>query len=123
MPLARSILSQHKLIMIKQLFLLVLMTTSSLIASAAELHINPKTGNDQNTGSPSQPLKTIGEAANRINANTVKEATAVILSEGVYALTGTALFTNNQFSEENRLTIRAERLPDDANWSPQRMPI
>src|SRR5258708_7616329 len=100
-----------------------MMTISSLIASAEELHINAKTGNDKNTGSQSQPLITIAEAANRINANTAKEATAIILSEGVYALTGTVLFNNNKFSAENRLTIRAELLPDDANWSPQRMPI
>jgi hypothetical protein len=100
-----------------------LMTISSLVASAEELYINAKTGNDKNTGSQSQPLKTIGEAANRINANSTKEPTAVILSEGVYALTDTVLLNNNKFSAENRLTIRAEVLPDDANWNPQRMPI
>jgi hypothetical protein len=99
------------------------MTISSLVASAEELYINAKTGNDKNTGSQSQPLKTIGEAANRINANSTKEPTAVILSEGVYALTDTVLLNNNKFSAENRLTIRAEVLPDDANWNPQRMPI
>src|SRR6185369_15339876 len=64
-----------------------------------------------------------GEAADRINANTAKEATTIILSEGIYALTETVIFTNNNFSLENRLKIRAELLPDDANWSPQRMPI
>jgi hypothetical protein len=100
-----------------------IMAISSLIASAEELHINAKTGNDNNTGSQSRPLKTIGAAANRINANTAKEATAIILSEGVYALTETVLFNNNRFSSENRLTIRAEVLPDDARWNPQRMPI
>jgi len=117
------ILFQQKLIMVKQLFFLLMMTISSLIASAEELYINAKTGNDKNTGSQSQPLKTIGEAANRIDANTTKEATTIILSEGVYALTETVLFNNNKFSVENRLTIRAEVLPDDANWNPQRMPI
>jgi hypothetical protein len=100
-----------------------LMTISSLIASAEEFYINAKTGNDKNPASQSRPLKTIGEAANRINASTAKEATAIILSEGVYALTDTVLINNNKFSAENRLTIRAEVLPDDANWNPQRMPI
>jgi len=100
-----------------------MMMISSLMASAEELYVNAKTGNDRNTGSQSRPLKTIGEAANRINANTAKEATAIILSEGVYALTETVLFNNNKFSMKNRLTIRAELLPDDSNWNPQRMPI
>ena len=109
--------------MIKQLNLLLIFIASSLIASTRELYINGKTGNDKNPGSQSQPLKTIGEAANRINANTTTEATTIILAEGVYALTETAPFRNDKFSVENRLTIRAEILPDDANWSPQRMPI
>ena len=109
--------------MVKQLFLLLMMTISSLFTSAEVLYVNAKTGNDKNTGSQSQPLKTLGEAANRINANTEKKATTIILSEGVYALTETVLFNNNKFSAENRLTIRAEILPNEANWNPQRMPV
>jgi hypothetical protein len=106
------------------LTLVVLTTTvSCLIAPAEEFYINAKTGNDKNTGSQSQPLKTIGEAAKRINGNTAKEATTIILSEGVYPLTETVFFNNNKFSVEGRLRIRAEVLPDDANWNPQRMPI
>src|SRR4051812_40184265 len=109
--------------MVKQLFLLLMITISSLIASAEELYINAKKGNDKNTGSQSQPLKTIAEASKRINNDTAKEATAIILSQGVYALTETVLFNNNKFSKENRLTIRAEVLPGDTNWNPQCMPI
>jgi hypothetical protein len=108
---------------LNQITVALMMTLSSLVASAEELYINPKTGNDKNTGSQSQPLKTIGAAANRINASIAKGAMTIILSEGLYALTETALFNNNRFSAENRLTIRAEVLPDEANWSPQRMPI
>ena len=52
-----------------------------------------------------------------------KRTTTIILSAGVYPLTETVLFNNNKFSAENRLTIRAEILPDDPNWNPQRMPI
>jgi hypothetical protein len=104
---------------------LILLTMAILSASASAntLYISAKAGDDKNTGSSSQPLKTLGEAADRINASTVNEATEVILSEGVYALTATALINNNKFSKHNRLTIRAEVLPDDPNWHPQRMPI
>jgi hypothetical protein len=109
--------------MYKQLFLLLTIAISSLAASAEELYIDAKKGNDKNNGSSSQPLKTIAEAAKRINANTTKEAATIILSEGIYALTETVLFNNNNFSAENRLTIRAAVLPDDPDWNPQRMPI
>ena len=81
------------------------------------------TGNDANPGNKLQPLKTIAEAARRINVSAVKATTTIILSAGVYPLTETVLFNNNKFSTDNRLIIRAEILPDDPNWNPQRMPI
>jgi hypothetical protein len=107
----------------KKSFFLLMSAITSLIISAEEYHINAKTGNDANPGNKLQPLKTIAEAARRINANTAKAATTIILEEGVYPLTETVLFNNNKFTAEDRLTIRAEILPGDANWNPQRMPI
>jgi len=101
----------------------MLMIMSSLAASAEGLHINAKTGNDANPGTQIQPLKTLGEAARRINASYKKEAATVLVAEGVYQLTETVLFNNNKFTSENRLVIRAEVMPDDAGWTPQQMPI
>ena len=109
--------------MIKQFCLLLIVQVLSLIASAKEIYIDGKKGDDKNIGSRSQPLKTIAEAARRINADVSKEGATIILSEGVYALTETVPFNNDKFSAQNRLTIRADVLPDDADWSPQRMPI
>src|SRR5690348_15875193 len=104
-------------------FLLFMILLSSLHLLSQEIYVNAKAGNDKNTGSHSQPLKTISEAAKRINSGTTKGTATIILSEGVYPLTETVLFNNNKFSEKNRLTIRAEILPDDTAWNPQRMPI
>lgn len=109
--------------MTKKSFFLLLFAITSLIASAEEFYINAKTGNDANPGNKLQPLKTMAEAARRINVNTAKTATTVILQEGVYPLTETVLFNNNKFTADNRLLIRAEILPDDPNWNPQQMPI
>src|SRR4051812_14688390 len=109
--------------MIKQLNLLLILIASSLIASTREIYIDSKKGDDKNPGSQLQPLKTIGEAAKRINGDNTAEETTIFLEEGVYLLTETANFRSDRFSEKNRLTIRAEVLPDDADWNPQRMPI
>lgn len=109
--------------MVKKSFVWLLMVISTLIASAQELHIDVKSGNDANAGSKLQPLKSIGEAARRINRNTEKEATTLFIAEGVYPLTETVLINNNKFTEAHRLTIRAEILPGDSNWNPQHMPI
>ena len=106
-----------------KIFFFLLSAMSFLMASAEEIYVNSKTGNDVNIGTKHQPLKTITEAAKRINGNNKKEAATIILSDGVYPLTETVLFNNDKFSVANRLTIRADVLPDDANWNPQRMPI
>ncbi|WP_294205913.1 hypothetical protein [uncultured Chryseobacterium sp.] len=90
---------------------------------AEQLYVNPRTGNDVNSGMKTQPLKTLSEAARRVNLNTAKEGTTIILSEGTYLLTSTVLFTNDKYSVTNRLVIRAEVMPDDAGWTPQNMPV
>lgn len=109
--------------MVKRLSFLLLFAITSLVASAEEFYINARTGNDANPGNKLQPLKTIAEAARRINVNSTKAAATIILEEGVYPLTETVLFNNTKFTAEDRLIIRAEILPDDPNWNPQRMPI
>jgi len=90
---------------------------------AEQLYVNPRTGNDTNSGMKTQPLKTLSEAARRVNLNTAKEGTTIILSEGTYLLTSTVLFTNDKYSVTNRLVIRAEVMPDDVGWTPKNMPI
>jgi hypothetical protein len=110
-------------VMAKKVFFFLLVAITSLMASAEEFYVNATSGNDANAGNKLQPLKTIAEAARRVNTNTVKTTTTIILAAGVYPLTETVLFNNNKFSADNRLIIRAEILPDDPNWNPQRMPI
>ena len=109
--------------MFKRSIFLLLMTMSSIVTLAEELHVNAKTGNDANRGSLSQPLKTLAEAARRVNTSYKKEAATILLAEGVYPLTETVLFNNNKFSATDRLIIKAEVMPDDPNWTPQRMPM
>lgn len=89
------------------------------------LYINPKTGNDQNSGQKDHPLKSLKEAASRINTSEGSDPLTVFLAEGIYALDTTVRFDpiNRQFTKENRLLIRAEILPDDDNWDPGKMPV
>ncbi len=107
----------------RKLFFALLFILSSLLVSAEEYYVSARTGNDANPGNKMQPLKTLAEAARRINTNTAKGSATIIVAEGVYALTETVLFNNNKFTAADRLIIRAEVLPGDANWNPQQMPI
>ncbi|MBS1661842.1 MAG: hypothetical protein JST68_12420 [Bacteroidetes bacterium] len=109
--------------MVKQLCLFLSMVFAGLMASAGEWHVNSFTGNDANPGTKAMPLKTLREAAFRVNFSSMKGGDTILLSDGVHLLTETVLFNNNRFSQEGRLTIRAEVMPDEPGWSPQRMPI
>ncbi|STC97410.1 DUF1565 domain-containing protein [Elizabethkingia anophelis] len=53
----------------------LLFVTSILLVQAEQLYVNSKTGNDSNSGTKVQPLKTIMEAAKRVNSNKRLEAT------------------------------------------------
>ena len=87
------------------------------------IYVSPR-GSDTNNGSKESPLLTLTEAGKRVNESTGSGAVTVILSEGVYAMAQQATFkpANRQFTKTERLTIRAEVLPDDAEWHPGRMP-
>ena len=109
--------------MIKYTFNLLLFIMSVLVAQAEQLYVNPQTGNDTNSGIKTRPLKTIIEAAKRVNLNKAQGATTIFLSAGVHLLTETVVFTNNKYTFKNRLVICADVMPDDAGWTPQKMPV
>jgi hypothetical protein len=88
------------------------------------LYVNPATGNDANAGGGQAPLRTVAEAARRINSSTGSGAMTIVLAEGIHAIGETTLLspTKRSFSREARLTVRAEVLPDDPGWHIGRMP-
>jgi hypothetical protein len=97
---------------------------AGFIQNKWEIYVN-EYGNDLNPGTKEEPLKTLNEAAERINNANGKGAVNVFLTEGIYGIDATATFhpVNRRFTSEERLTIRAEVLPDDEGWNPGRMPV
>jgi hypothetical protein len=107
--------------------------TGSLLAQQSDakattardtIYLNPATGADTNSGAKDSPLKTIAEAARRVSQSEGSGPMTVILSEGVYSIGETATFkpARHKFTKADRLTIRAEVLPDDPDWHTGRMP-
>ncbi|GAB3170634.1 hypothetical protein GCM10027291_22550 [Telluribacter humicola] len=95
------------------------------VPQGGNIYLNSETGNDLSTGTKDQPLKTLWEAARKINEANGRGAITLYLSEGIYGLDATITFhpVNWFFTQKDRLTIRAEILPDDAEWNPARMPV
>jgi hypothetical protein len=90
-----------------------------------KIYVNANIGKNNNDGTQASPLQTLNEAAKRINSAKGKGAITIYLSKAIYGMAETADFNpvNWEFTKENRLTIRAEVLPDDADWNPAEMPV
>jgi hypothetical protein len=94
-------------------------------AQKSDIYIHAASGNDGYPGTREQPLRTLNEAADRVNRANGKGAVTIYLTEGIYGLDATVTFypANWHFTKEERLTIRAEFLPDDGDWDPGKMPV
>jgi hypothetical protein len=93
-------------------------------ATGSTIHLHPASGADTNSGAEGSPLRTLAEAARRVNESAGTGPTTIVLSEGIYAVGETTLLKPERrtFSRVSRLTIRAEVLPDDPEWHIGRMP-
>jgi len=86
-------------------------------------YVNPATGSDANSGTKDKPFRTLPAAADRVNELKGDGAVTVILSPGTYAMDRQASFkASRKYTKADRLTIRAEVLPDDPKWDTGRMP-
>ncbi len=105
--------------------LLIFLFDLAMTAQITDIFINANIGNDQYSGSKDQPLKSLYEAAKRVNQANGSGSINIYLSEGIYGLDATVTFhpANWHFTKEERLTIRAAVLPDDTEWDPGKMPV
>jgi hypothetical protein len=98
--------------------------TRAQATAGSEVYVNPAAGADTNSGTKGSPLRTLAEAARRVNQSAGTGPVTIFLSEGIYAVGETTLLKpeRRSFSQTARLTIRAEVLPDDPEWHTGRMP-
>ena len=111
----------------KKIFLFIVFFSSTLITIAqnvTEIYINPATGNDSNAGDTLNPLKTLSAAIKIANNDKETGPLTIILSPGIYSLDQTLTLkpVYREFTRTNRLTIRAQILPDDPDWNTSSMP-
>ncbi len=105
--------------------LLITAQTTAFSQNKKELYVSAASGDNQNSGTKENPLRTLYEAADRVNKANGKGALTIYIEEGIYGLDATVTFhpVNWHFTEEERLTIRAATLPDDVDWDHGKMPV
>lgn len=86
-------------------FSLLFFLMNLFCVKAEQLYVNPLTGNDINAGTNTQPLKSLSEAARRVNLNKDQGETTIILSEGTHLITETVIFNNDKYTFTNRLVV------------------
>jgi hypothetical protein len=98
--------------------------SKAMVAEGNTIYLHPARGADANSGAKDNPLRTLAEAARRVNQSNGPGAMTIVLSEGIYAVGETTLLKpeRRSFSKTERLTIRAEVLPDDPEWNTGSMP-
>jgi hypothetical protein len=96
----------------------------AMAAEGNTIYLHPAKGEDANSGTKDSPLRTLAEAARRVNRSDGSGAMTIVLSEGIYSVGETTLLKpeRRSFSKTERLTIRAEVLPDDPEWNTGSMP-
>jgi hypothetical protein len=93
------------------------------LAHGETFYVNPKNGADTNPGTMDKPFKSLPGAADRVNKLKGEGAVTIILSPGAYAIDRqVSLKANRRYTKADRLTVRAEILPDDPKWDTGRMP-
>lgn len=91
---------------------------------AETIHVNVFTGNDGNSGSPENPIRSLSRASELINGQKTLRYTRVVMSQGLHAVSRPALFKSSApYSEKAPLIIEAEFMPDDPRWDPVKMPV
>jgi len=108
-----------------ELFIAVsVITTLSVNVLAETIYVDARNGNDDNTGTKDNPVRTIGRAAEMVNSSTEPGPTTIKIAPGIYNLSESVEFNSvRPYTEKERLVIEAVVLPDDPQWKPALMPI
>ena len=94
------------------------------MATAEVLYVDGRNGQDSQTGTQAQPLRTLAQAARRIDESNEPGPTTVKVAPGLYCLDQAVLIENRRaYTGQDRLTVEATVVPDDPNWSPSLMPV
>ena len=92
--------------------------------SSQTIHVNQKVGSDLSKGSEKQPFKTLEHAVDHMNSLTGSGNLTIVVHPGFYTLSDKlAINPVRIMTDTTSFTLTAAIMPDDKEWSPQKMPV
>ncbi len=107
----------------KIIFVLIYALYSHYTCISQSLYVDPIDGNDIHIGSLEKPLRSIEKAINTANSWTGIGEIQIVLYPGLYTLTDKVIINPVRVMNDTiRFEMKALFLPDDTDWSPEKMP-
>ena len=107
-----------------KLLTIAILLILSVRLSAQTLYVDQSKGNDTAPGTPDAPLATLGQAVVKANKFSGNEPIVIRIAPGLYTITHPLII----LPEINRpsiagFTFEAVVMPDDTDWTPEKMPV
>jgi hypothetical protein len=93
-----------------------------LTVNTQEVYVDCNTGNDKNPGTKEAPVFSIQKAAEIIR-NRDNNICTIKINPGIYVLDSHISVATEKEMNGRRIVMEASILPDDASWTPEKMPV
>lgn len=115
---------KHLMTNIISFIICLFFATLTQTLSAQELYVDPINGQDTQTGSAEEPLASLAAAVYRANNYTGTGSIRIRLFPGLYTLDNKIPINPLRVMSDTAVySIEAVTMPDDQEWSPDKMPI
>lgn len=104
-------------------FIAILFICSAGSVQAQSLYVDPLKGNDKAKGTLAEPLASLDKAVSLAKDFAGNNNIDIKLAPGLYVVAQSLKIESGTKDHPGRFTIEAAVMPDDANWTPAKMPV
>jgi hypothetical protein len=106
----------------KTLFIILLVFICHLTVHTQAVYVDSNTGDDKNPGTKEAPVYSIRKAAEIIRSRD-NDIYTMKINPGIYVLDSHVQVSSEKDMTDKRIVIEASVLPDDPQWTPEKMPV
>ena len=103
-------------------FIVILILICFMNIHSQSVYVDSKTGNDRNPGTKEAPVASLSRASEIIRSSD-NDILTMKINPGVYVLDHHVSIATEKQVSGKRIIIEAAVLPDDPDWTPEKMPV